>query len=220
MYNKPFVGVFYNEINNRFEFGSTVQNPDQSNVVLSDYLPVYAGSAIYASTAESSNSSSGSILIAGGISISNTADSSSITRGGTITTAGGGSIGKTLHVGERLYVNNTQMTPNSQDRFTSIIFTCQNNQSTFADITDLYFDNTIWGFDIYLCAKILASSNLYTNFHIRGINKNGSWEIIKTYVGDDTGIQFHITDFGQLQYTTPDFSEFISCQFKYRAFVN
>ena len=220
MYNKPFVGVFYNEINNRFEFGSTVQNPDQSNVVLSDYLPVYAGSAIYASTAESSNSSSGSILIAGGISISNTTDSSSITRGGTITTAGGGSIGKTLHVGERLYVNNTQMTPNSQDRFTSIIFTGQNNQSTFADITDLYFDNTIWGFDIYLCAKILASSNLYTNFHIRGINKNGSWEIIKTYVGNDTGIQFHITDFGQLQYTTPDFSEFISCQFKYRAFVN
>lgn len=220
IYNKPFVGVVYNEINDRFEFGSSVQDPGQSNIIFSDYLPIYAGSATYISTEVSSNSSSGSILLAGGISISNTADSLSITRGGTITTAGGGSIGKTLHVGEKLYVNNTQMTPNSQDRFTSVIFTVQNNQSTFTDITDLYFDNTIWGFDIYLCAKILASSNLYTNFHIRGVNKNGSWEIIKTYIGDDTGIQFHITDFGQLQYTTPDYPEFTSCQFKYRAFVN
>ena len=220
VYNKPFVGVLYNEINDRFEFGSSIQDPGQSNIILSDYLPICAGSATYTSTAVSSNSSSGSVVIAGGISISNETDASSATRGGTITTAGGGSIGKTLYVGERLYVNNTQMTPNSQDRFTSVIFTGQNNQSTFADITNLYFDNTIWGFDIYLCAKILASSNLYTNFHIRGVNKNGSWEIVKTYVGDDTGIQFHITDFGQLQYTTPNFSAFTSCQFKYRAFVN
>lgn len=220
IYNKPFVGVLYNEINDRFEFGSSIQDPGQSNILLSDYLPIYAGSATYTSTAVSSNSSSGSVLIAGGISISNTTDSSSVTIGGTITTSGGGSIGKTLYVGQRLYVNNTQMTPNSQDRFTSVIFTGQNNQSTFADITNLYFDNTIWGFDIYLCTNILASFNLYTNFHIRGVNKNGSWEIIKTYVGDDTGIQFHITDFGQLQYTTPNFPGFTSCQFKYRAFVN
>jgi hypothetical protein len=220
LYNKPFIGIVYNEINDRFEFGSSVQNPEQSNITFSDYLPIYAGSATYISTAVSSNSSSGSVLLAGGISISNTTDSSSVTGGGTITTAGGGSIAKTLYVGQGLYVNNTRMTPNSQDRFTSVIFTGQNNQSTFTDITDLYFDNTIWGFDIYLCAKIVASSNLYTNFHIRGVNKNGSWEIIKTYVGDDTGIQFHITDFGQLQYITPDFSGFTSCQFKYRAFVN
>jgi len=220
LYNKPFVGVLYNEINDRFEFGSSVQNPGQSNVVFSDHLPIYAGSATYVSTAVSSNSSTGSILIAGGISISNTTDASSVTRGGTITTAGGGSIGKTLYVGEKMYVNNTQMTPNSQDRFTSVIFTAENNQTSFTDITDLYFSNTIWGFDIYLCAKILASTNLYTNFHIRGVNKNGSWEIVKTYVGDDTGIQFHITDFGQLQYKTSDYSDFTSCQFKYRAFVN
>lgn len=220
VYNKPFVGLIYNEINDRFEFGSSLQNPGQSNVVFSNYLSLCAGSATYVSTGVSSNSSTGSVLIAGGISISNTTDASSITRGGTITTAGGGSIGKTLYVGERMYVNNTQMTPNSQDRFTSVVFNAQNNQSSFVDITDLYFDNTIFGFDIYLCSKVLASTNLYTNFHIRGVNKNGSWEIIKTYVGDDTGIQFYITDFGQLQYTTPNFSGFTSCQFKYRAFVN
>lgn len=220
LYNKPFVGFIYNEINDRFEFGSSIQDPGQSNIILSDYLPLCAGSATYVSTTVSTNSSSASILISGGISISNTTDASSITRGGTLTLAGGGSIAKTLYIGEKLYVNDTQMTPNSQDRFTSVLFNAQNNQSSFTDITGLYFDNTIWGFDIYLCAKISASANLYTNFHIRGINKNDSWEIIKTYVGNDTGIQFHITDFGQLQYTTPDFSGFTSVQFKYRAFVN
>lgn len=220
LYNKPFVGFVYNEINDRFEFGSTIQDPGQSSVVFSDHLPIYVSSATYVSTQVSTNSSSGSIVIAGGISISNTTNASSITRGGTITTLGGASIGKSLYVGNDLYVNNTQLTPNSQDRFTSVLFDAQNNQSSFTDITELYFDNTIWGFDIYLCSKILASTNLYTNFHIRGIRKNDSWEIIKTYVGDDTGIQFNITDFGQLQYTTPNYSGFLSAQFKYRAFVN
>jgi len=58
------------------------------------------------------------------------------------------------------------------------------------------------------------------NFHIRGVNKGGSWEIIKTYVGDDTGIEFEITNSGKLQYTTPNYSNFVSGTFKWRAFVN
>jgi len=48
----------------------------------------------------------------------------------------------------------------------------------------------------------------------------GNYEIIKTYVGDDTGIEFYITTGGQLQYTTPNISGFVSCTFKARALVN
>jgi hypothetical protein len=106
--------------------------------------------------------------------------------------------------------------------FSTITFSAQNNRSVFTDITGLVFDSSVWSFDIYFSARIIftTSSNMYSNFHIRGVNKISTWEIIKTYVGDDTGIQFNITDFGQIQYTTPNFSNIDSITFKWRALVN
>ena len=220
LYNKPYVGIIYNEIRDRFEFGSTVQDPGQNNVAFTDNIPIYFSSATSTSTQPSTNSSSGSIVISGGLSISCTEDASSATVGGTITTLGGASIKKTLYVGDTLNVNSVDMTPNIQDRFKTQITNINNNQSVFTNINGMVFDSAVWGFDIYLATKISASTNLYTNFHIRGINKQSSWEIIKSYVGDDTGIEFSITNDGQLQYTTQDYAGFTSCVFKWRAFVN
>jgi hypothetical protein len=220
LYNKPFVGVIYNETNDRFEFGSSATNPSESNISFTDYLPVQFLSSSIVSTEISSSVSSGSVRISGGVTISNTTDASSITSGGTFLTLGGASIGKSLYVGNHLIVNNANMTPNSEEIFKSITFVAANNQNTFVDITGLIFSSSIWGFDCYLTAKLEATTDLYANFHIRGVNKNTSWEIVKTYVGDDTGIEFNITNYGQLQYTTPNYIGFTSLIFKFRAFVN
>ena len=111
------------------------------------------------------------------------------------------------------------MTPSPYDMFSIRSFNASNNQTTFANITNLQFDSSVTGFDCYLSAKLTATTNLYVNFHIRGVNKNSNWEIVKTYVGDDTGIEFHITDFGQIQYTTPNYSGYTSLTFKWRALV-
>ena len=220
LYNKPYVGVIYNETIDQFEFGSSVQDPNQKSILLSDYIPICFSRATSVSTEISNSVSSGSILVAGGISISNTTNASSITRGGTFTTLGGASIGKNLYVGNNLYVNGANMTPNQYDMFSTLTFNGQNNITTFTDITNLVFHNSVWSFDCYLSVRVIASTNLFVNFHIRGVNKGSSWEIIKTYVGDDTGIQFNITDFGQIQYTTPDYTDFTSIVFKWRALVN
>ena len=220
LYNKPFVGIIYNETSNRFEFGSTVQDPGQTNVTFTDHMPIYFSSATSSSTSVSSSASSGSIVMSGGLSISNTKNASSITSGGTFTTLGGASIGKNLYIGTSLNVNNTNMTPNQEDIFSPMSFNIQNNQASFVDITGLVFSNAIWGFDCYLSARIVASNNLFVNFHIRGVNRNNSWEIIKTYVGDDTGIEFSMTNYGQIQYTTPNYIDFTLATFKWRAFVN
>ena len=220
LYNKPYVGVIYNETNDQFEFGSSVQDPNQRSILLSDYIPICFSRATSVSTETSNSVSSGSILVAGGISISNTTNASSITRGGTFTTLGGASIGKNLYVGNNLYVNGANMTPNQYDMFSTLTFSGQNNMTAFTDITNLVFHNSVWSFDCYLSVRVIASTNLFVNFHIRGVNKGDSWEIIKTYVGDDTGIQFNITDFGQIQYTTPDYTDFTSIVFKWRALVN
>ena len=221
IYNKPYIGLIFNETSNIFEFGSTANNPTQ-NVSFTDYLPISFSKAISVSTQPSINSTTASFLLSGGISISNETDATSITSGGTFTTLGGGSIAKKLIVGTKLYVNGADMTPHPYDKFSSTTFIAQNNQSTFTNITGLVFDNSVWSFDIYFCAQIkfTIGSNLYANFHIRGVNKDTSWEIVKTYVGDDTGIQFHITDFGQIQYTTPNFQNTSSITFKWRALVN
>ncbi len=219
IYNKPIVGLIFNELNDRFEFGSTVQDPGKTNVSFTDYMPITFASASSVSTSGSSSATSGSVLIAGGIGISNSTDAESITNGGTFTTLGGASIGKTLYC-KTLNVNGVNMTPNSGDIFTSITFNASNNQTTPNDITNLSFSSLVWGFDCYLTARVVATTNLYTHFHIRGVNKGTDWEIIKTYVGNDTGIEFYITTGGQLQYTTPNISGFVSCTFKARALVN
>jgi len=221
IYNKPYVGLIFNETTNIFEFGSTNRDPTQ-NVSFTDYLPILFSNAKSVSTQQSINASSASFVLSGGISILNTTDASSVSSGGTFTSLGGASISKKLFVGESLYVNGANMTPNPYDMFSTITFSAQNNRSVFTDITGLVFDSSVWSFDIYFSARIIftTSNNMYSNFHIRGVNKISTWEIIKTYVGDDTGIQFNITDFGQIQYTTPNFSNIDSITFKWRALVN
>lgn len=219
VYNKPFVGLFYNEINDVFVFGSTVGDPGQTNVAFTDNLPIQFLKATSVSTDASTNLSSGALMLSGGVTINCSQDSSSLTAGGSITTTGGASIGKTLRTKD-LYVNGVQFTPNSGDILTTQTFIATNNQSSFADITGLVFAANITGVDIYLTTKITATSNLATNFHIRGINRGSSWEIVKTYVGDDIGIEFNMTNSGQLQYTTQNYTGATQILFKYKAFTN
>lgn len=105
LYNKPYVGVIYNEINDRFEFGGTIQDPGETNVSFSDNIPIYGYSLTVNSTQHSANSTTGSFISYGGVSIACTSNSVSATQGGSITTLGGAGIGKDLFVGENLYVN-------------------------------------------------------------------------------------------------------------------
>jgi hypothetical protein len=59
-------------------------------------------------TNESTNSSTGGLLLYGGLSINKTSNSSSITQGGALTIAGGASFEKDVHIGGNLTVYGTQ----------------------------------------------------------------------------------------------------------------
>ena len=59
-------------------------------------------------TTESLNSTTGCLVLSGGISINKTSNSSSITAGGTLTIAGGASFAKDVHIGGNLTVYGTQ----------------------------------------------------------------------------------------------------------------
>jgi hypothetical protein len=226
LYNKPFVGIIYNEILNVFEFGSTTQDPGKTNVSFTDTIGISFNSGVCNNTTPSTNVSSGALLLSGGLSINCTTDASSNTNGGCLTIAGGASIRKSLYVGNSLNVNNVNITPNSYDIISSITYNALNNQ---LDIPFITINNNVWSFDIYLAVFIGMSDpndNLYCNFNIRGVNKHGAWEIITNYVGDDTGIEFDIvndilTNDGILRYSTPDYGVQLSnVTFKYRMVTN
>jgi hypothetical protein len=224
LYNKPYIGLVYNEDDDIFEFGATVEDPSQtiSSLIFTESMPIRFSYAQSLTSTASTNASSGALLMAGGISINNTTNASSATNGGTFTTLGGGGIAKSLYVGESLYVSSVNMTPNPGDIITSVTSSGVNNQSSFASITGMSFSNTIWGFDVYMTTHIQRTEgNLYTNYHLRGVNKITSWELIKSYVGDDSGLEFDINTSGQIRYTSPDYGlSFTDLTFKWRTFTN
>jgi hypothetical protein len=219
LYNKPFVGIIYNEINDRFEFGATAQDPGKMFVHITDNIPIYFSSAKSVSTTSSDNSTMGGIVTTGGIGVSCTKDATSITSGGALTVAGGASIEKTLYAVKDMYINNIKVTPNSGDIPSTVVFNVLNATNIPEDITGLTFDSTVWGVDLYISIRILATTNIYSNYHIRAVNKEDSWEIISSYVGDQS-VNFTITNGGQIQYTMPNYPGFISGVFKYKAITN
>jgi len=218
LFNKPYVGIIYNEIKNRFDFGSTIK--DQStNILFTDTLPIYFSRADSSSTEISTSFTSGGIVAAGGISSYCTFDATGISAGGSLSIAGGAAIAKSLYIGNNAYIGDVNITPNISDKPSTITYIASNNISIPTDITDLIFPNTVWGFDIYLSVQIIATTNYYSNYHIRGVNKGSLWEIVNNYVGDQT-ITFNINNNGQVQYTNTNFGGFVSATFKYKVLTN
>jgi len=104
LYNKSYVGIVYNETSDRFVFGSLSTNPGE-NANFTDNMPVDAYSLTLTSTQDSSNGSTGSLVVSGGIAIAGTTDASSPTNGGSFTSLGGMGVQKSVHIGENLFVN-------------------------------------------------------------------------------------------------------------------
>lgn len=99
-------------------------------------------------------------------------------------------------------------------------FSAANNQASAANVTGFSFANaSVRSFEALVSVSIDATSDLYAQFKIFGIQKSSSWEITTSYVGDDTGIVFTITNAGQIQYTSTNITGFTSNAMRFRAQV-
>jgi len=97
-------------------------------------------------------------------------------------------------------------------------FSAANNQSSAANVTGFAFANgTTRAFSAIVSVTIIATSNLYETFEIKGIQKDSDWAINYDAVGDASGVVFSITSSGQLQYTSTNISGFTSSTIKFRA---
>lgn len=97
-------------------------------------------------------------------------------------------------------------------------FSAANNQSAAANVTGLAFANaTVRSFEVILSVHINATSSLYEQFKLNGIQRGSDWKMDVSSVGDNSGIVFSITSAGQIQYTSTNVSGFVSNTMKFRA---
>jgi hypothetical protein len=135
-YNNGFAVSYYDEANDTFALGYTNYKPDNGNIENNNNANLRVRSLYSTDTTVSSNSSSGSVYLLGGISINNTNDAISSTLGGTITTSGGVSINKNLIVGTNIGIGTNGFIPEESlhIRKTESTIRLENNSSSFSYI--------------------------------------------------------------------------------------
>ena len=225
LYNRPFVGLYYTETNDRFNLSASTTDPTDAssgNINITSYLPLAIDSLYINNSSNSTNNSSGAVYCNGGISISNSTDSTNISNGGSFTSSGGGAFNGTLFC-KKANINGIELNPNPQDLLTTQFFTAGNNNNGL--ITNLVFDLGTWGFDIFLSARLDAgpSNSLSSNFSIKGLYKISDppdWQLSTSYIGDNMNILFGINSLGEVSYTSPNYSNFESLIFRYKCITN
>lgn len=97
-------------------------------------------------------------------------------------------------------------------------FSAANNQGAAANVTGLLFANaSVRSAEILLSVAVDATSDLFEQFKLYAIQKTASWEMSATTVGDASGFTFSITTSGQVQYTSGNYTGFVSATLKFRA---
>jgi hypothetical protein len=92
--------------------------------------------------------------------------------------------------------------------------------SSPVDVTGLLFDSTnTRSFKAIMSVEVNASTNLFAQFELRGLQKSGSWIITSNFIGDDTQITISINGTGQIQFTSTSITGFTSRELSFRAWA-
>jgi hypothetical protein len=216
LYDKSFVGFLFDELQDTFVVGAIADYvDDRGNLQLTQDMPLRYSQGTITSN-QSSNSTTAALVLSGGMTIRTTEDAADLLNGGALTIAGGASISKTLLVGSEIFVNGVQVKPSAGDIASEQSFITTTTSGT---ISGLSFSSSTRSFDVFCSVYVNATTKLYANFHLRGINKDTSWEVVSSYVGDETSILFSITSSGQIQYASPSYPGLTGVTFKYKAFT-
>jgi uncharacterized protein YjbI with pentapeptide repeats len=97
-------------------------------------------------------------------------------------------------------------------------FQAANNQISPVNITNLLFPNsTFRSFIVNLSCTVSGSTTASAQFTIEGIQSNNGWQLVKSSIGDTTGLQFYISNTGQVQYTSTNYTGWTSTIISYQA---
>lgn len=154
-----------------------------------------SGSTLFKYSLESTNSSTGAVVVNGGVSIKNSTNATSITCGGGLTVAGGASITKDLYIGGDIYIGD-ELFYSGQNSVQRPVLTFSNglncNVVNYNDSSLLY----IYTEGIFsVCVQVLPTSEgipCQFEFEIPGrtsnfVNRNDIKGFVSGYT-DDTNI--------------------------------
>jgi hypothetical protein len=97
-------------------------------------------------------------------------------------------------------------------------FAGANNQVSLANVTGFAFANgVVRSFSAIASVSVDAASDLFETFFLEGVQKGASWDMSVRSTGDDSLVNFDITNAGQIQYTSGSYGTFVSLTIKFRA---
>lgn len=97
-------------------------------------------------------------------------------------------------------------------------FSAANNQVAPANVTGFAFSNAVVrGFSAIVTVTIDATSDLFEEFELHGIQRGADWSMSVESTGDESGVAFSITNAGQIQYVSASYGGFVSAVVKFRA---
>jgi hypothetical protein len=138
---------------------------------------------------------------------------------GSLNVTGASTLQSLTVTGGSIIFNTVDVSPSMADIVKEQSATVGNNVSSHTNVNLFSFDNAIArSFDAVVSVTINGTSdNSYAYYNLKGIQKDsGSWFLNSSFVGDLTGITFHI-DNGQVQYTSLNKPDFDSGLVKFRA---
>lgn len=153
------------------------------------------------------------------IVVYNTTDAVGLGTGGNLTLYGGASVGKTLYVGDKLYVGGVNVTPSVGDIANENIFYANNNQVIPAYITGFKFDTSVvksFVAQISITVK-LSAYYLDSLVILKGINTSNGWKLMLEFIGDNTGLIFYCDLLGKMQYTSNNLQNWEYTKISFRA---
>lgn len=97
-------------------------------------------------------------------------------------------------------------------------FSISNNQAAPASVTGFAFSNSVVrSFTAKVSVVIDATTDLFEEFEIKGIQKGADWDYTIVSSGDNSGVDFILTSGGQITYTSDNYTGFVSGTLKFRA---
>ena len=149
LYNRIYAAYYYSEQSDNFVLGWTTDDPQSSNVTISDYIGLHCGY----------------------VSITDTQNAVGVGSGGSFTTSGGASINKRLYVGEDATFQTNVTVANT---ITANLANCQNVNVT----NHLTVGNTILTTNLVstnsTCTNVLMTNVTSTNHIITNVTASNS----------------------------------------------
>jgi hypothetical protein len=97
-------------------------------------------------------------------------------------------------------------------------FALANNQASAANVTGLAFANaSVRSFQAFVSVQVDATSDLFEVFELNGVQRGADWSMSVEANGDDSQVNFTITNAGQVQYTSGNYTGFTAGAIKFRA---